>query len=58
MVELKATAELESVHVAQTFNYIEASGIGVALLINFGGKSLQFKRIHNKKLSSSPNNPL
>lgn len=57
MVELKATVELENVHVAQTFNYIEASGIEVGLLINFGGKSLQFKRLHNKKLSSSPHNP-
>jgi GxxExxY protein len=58
MVELKATAELESVHMAQAFNYIEASGVEVGLLINFGGKSLQFKRLHNKKLISSSNNPL
>ena len=56
-VEVKTTVELENVHVAQTFNYIQTSGIEVSLLINLGGKSLRFKRLHNKKLSSSPHNP-
>jgi GxxExxY protein len=52
MVELKAMTELNDAHFAQTFNYLEASGIEIGLLINFGTKSLQFKRLHNRKLNS------
>ena len=52
MVELKAVTELEDVHMAQGLNYLEASGHEVGLLINFGAKSLQFKRLHNRKISS------
>ena len=50
MVELKAVTDLEDVHLAQALNYLEASGYEVGLLINFGAKSLQFKRLHNRKL--------
>lgn len=52
MVELKAITELDDVHLAQGLNYLEASGHEVGLLINFGAKSLQFKRLHNRKISS------
>lgn len=50
MVELKAVVNLDDVHLAQGLNYLEASGLEVGLLINFGAKSLQFKRLHNRKL--------
>ena len=49
MVELKAIVELEDVHLAQGINYLEAYNIKTGLLINFGSKSLQFKRLLNKK---------
>jgi GxxExxY protein len=49
MVELKAITELEDVHLAQGINYLEAYNMKTGLLINFGGKSLQFKRLLNKK---------
>lgn len=49
MVELKAIIELEDVHLAQAINYLEAYNIKTGLLINFGSKSLQFKRLINKK---------
>ena len=49
MVELKAISQLEDVHLAQAMNYLEAYGIEIGLLINFGGKSLEFKRVHLKK---------
>ena len=52
MVELKAITELDEVHLVQGLNYLEASGHEVGLLINFGAKSLQFKRLHNRKISS------
>jgi GxxExxY protein len=45
MVELKAVILLEDVHLAQAINYLEAYGLNIGLLINFGNKSLQFKRV-------------
>jgi len=48
-VELKAITRLEDVHLAQAINYLEAYDLEVGLLINFGAKSLQFKRIVNRK---------
>ena len=50
MVELKALEKLEPVHKAQAINYCEAFNIADGLLINFGGLSLEFKRVYNKKL--------
>jgi len=50
MVELKAVIQLEDVHLAQAMNYLEAYTMEIGLLINFGAKSLQFKRVHNNKL--------
>jgi GxxExxY protein len=50
MVELKALEKLEDVHKAQAINYLEAYNIADGLLINFGGLSLEFKRLYNKKM--------
>jgi GxxExxY protein len=47
MVELKAIINLEDVHLAQAINYLEAYNLSTGLLINFGSKSLQFKRLFN-----------
>lgn len=52
MVELKAVIDLEDVHLAQAMNYLEAYNLPTGLLINFGAKSLQFKRIFNKSWQS------
>ena len=49
MVEIKAIIQLEDVHLAQAINYLEAYNLEVGLLINFGSKSLDFKRVMNKK---------
>lgn len=48
LVELKALVQLEDVHLAQAINYIEAFKMEIGLLINFGAKSLQFKRVSKK----------
>jgi len=48
-VELKAITNLEDVHFAQAINYLEAYNLEIGLLINFGEKSLNFKRLTNKK---------
>jgi GxxExxY protein len=45
MVELKAIILLEDVHLAQAINYLEAYNMDIGLLINFGSRSLQFKRV-------------
>lgn len=47
MVELKAIIQLEEVHLAQAMNYCQAYNLPIGLLINFGSKSLQFKRVYN-----------
>jgi len=51
-VELKALTKLEDVHLAQAINYLEAYNIEIGLLINFGAKSLQFKRLINSKFDT------
>ena len=47
MVELKALIKLEDVHLAQAMNYCQAYNLPIGLLINFGSKSLEFKRVYN-----------
>lgn len=55
MVELKALIDLEDVHLAQGINYLEVYNIKIGLLINFGSKSLQVKRLLNRKYRVNPN---
>jgi GxxExxY protein len=48
-VEIKALIKLEDVHLSQAINYLEAFNLEVGLLINFGARNLEFKRLKNKK---------
>jgi len=50
-VELKAVTKLEDVHLAQAINYLEAYNLEIGLLVNFGAKSLEFKRLINSKFN-------
>ena len=45
IVELKAATAFTEEHYSQVYNYLKASGHKVGLLINFGKKSLEYKRI-------------
>jgi len=49
IVELKAVIRLEDAHLAQAKNYVVAYDFPIGLLINFGGVSLQFKKVFNSK---------
>ena len=47
LMEIKAKVKLEEVDFVQTLSYLKASGHRVGLLINFGGKQLEIKRLAN-----------
>ncbi len=47
MAEQKELIKLEDVHLAQAMNYCQAFNLPIGLLINFGAKSLEFKRVYN-----------
>lgn len=49
MVELKAVSNLDDLHIAQCRNYLEAYNLPIGLLVNFGAKSMEHKRIYNTK---------
>ena len=52
ILELKAVSALNPAHEVQLVNYLTATGIREGLLLNFGAKSLEFK----KRLKSLPEN--
>jgi GxxExxY protein len=58
MVELKAFGKIEDIHKNQAINYLEVYNIADGLLINFGGLSLEYKRVYNKKLVKPGDNPI
>ena len=45
IVETKAIAGLKDDHIAQTLNYLNATKFKLGLLVNFGERSLKYKRI-------------
>ena len=47
MLEIKAKASLEDVDFVQALSYLRASGCRVGLLVNFGAKRLEIKRLAN-----------
>jgi GxxExxY protein len=49
IVELKAVKSIVSEHQAQIINYLNATGIEVGLLINFGNPKLEYKRLTRSK---------
>ena len=45
IVELKAVSDFTDEHYSQVYNYLKATGLELGLLINFGTKSLIYKRV-------------
>ncbi|HZU33015.1 MAG TPA: GxxExxY protein [Candidatus Angelobacter sp.] len=58
LVELKAVQNLDRAHEAQVMNYLRATELEVALLLNFGCSKPQFRRIvfenSNKRIRVHP----
>lgn len=50
-VEIKALTKMEDVHLAQAINYLEAYNLEIGMLINFGSKSLEYRRLINPKFN-------
>ena len=50
IVELKAVKAIAAEHQAQIINYLNATGIEVGLLINFGISKLEYKRFTRRKV--------
>jgi len=58
-VELKAIIQLDDIHLAQVISYLEAYNLELGLLINFGTRSLEFKRVTNKSFKQeNQGNPI
>ncbi len=45
ILEAKAVTEIQKIHLEQTMNYLYASDLPLALLVNFRGTSLQYRRL-------------
>ena len=48
ILELKVVDKITNIHKAQVLNYLKATGLEIALIINFGGKSLEHIRLINR----------
>ncbi len=51
LIELKAVNRIYGEHKAQVINYLNATGIEVGLLVNFGNPKMEYFRFHKKKSS-------
>ena len=47
VVELKSAKAIDDSHLAQCINYLKATGTEIGLIINFGSKRVQVKRVIN-----------
>jgi GxxExxY protein len=48
IIEMKAVTTLNEIHAAQTLNYLKATGLPVALLLNFGKPKIEIRRFLNR----------
>ncbi len=59
LIELKAVKAIAPEHQAQIINYLNATGIEIGLLINFGTPKLEYKRFtRTKNHDQNPVNPV
>jgi len=48
LVELKVVKALAPEHLAQGINYLKATSLETALLVNFGSRKVEYRRLHNR----------
>ncbi|CAN5440733.1 GxxExxY protein [soil metagenome] len=48
ILELKVADKITNIHKAQVLNYLKATGVEIALIVNFGGVSLEHFRLINR----------
>lgn len=49
ILELKAVAEISRIHEQQALSYLKATGLSLAIVINFGAERVEFRRVVNTK---------
>jgi GxxExxY protein len=49
ILELKAVAEILRIHEQQALSYLKATGLPLAIVINFGAERVQYRRVVNTK---------
>ena len=47
VIEIKVAPYIDPLHVAQTITYLKVSEADLGIVVNFGGPSLEFKRVPN-----------
>ncbi|MGH7908434.1 MAG: GxxExxY protein [Thermodesulfobacteriota bacterium] len=47
ILELKVLNEITDVHIAQSLNYLKATGLRLAIILNFGKRKLEHERLIN-----------
>jgi GxxExxY protein len=52
-LEIKAVTKMDDLFLAQGLNYLEANNKEIGLLVNFGSRSLEVKRLLNKKYKAA-----
>jgi GxxExxY protein len=52
IIELKCCESIQNEHQAQLINYLKVTGIKVGLLVNFGNKNVDYKRLHHPDFHS------
>lgn len=48
ILELKTCDRITDIHKAQTLNYLKATGLDLALILNFGARSFEHHRLINR----------
>ena len=55
VVEIKSISRLNSIHEAQAIHYLTATGLQLALLVNFGAGSLEYRRVIKSEKTDKKN---
>ena len=45
IVEIKGVSAINDIHIAQVLSYLKATNLQLAMILNFGGSSLSWKRL-------------